>query len=72
MLINWAHKGCLSTRNGKKKQEKRKIYKPVLCGILRDLLALPLPYCGNGLSLPRLPKLCACVIMHIVLPTHKR
>lgn len=33
ILIKWAHKDFLSKRNGKKIEEKRKIYKPELCGI---------------------------------------
>ncbi len=64
MLINQAHKGCLKRETAGKK----KIYNnPLLCGTLWDSLALPLPYCHNGLSLPRLPKYCACVIIHTAL-----
>lgn len=70
MLINWAHKVWLE----REMAEEKKIHNnPVLCGIWWDSPALPLPYCGNGLSLPRFPEYYMCVIIQTALPkdTHK-
>lgn len=61
MLIILVHKGCLTA--------EKKIYNNLeLCGMLGDSPALPLPYCGNRLSLPRLPEYCMRLIIRIAWP----